>query len=52
MDVLRQLKAVEGALKGAAAILRGHLEAHVTTAAKRGDTQEIVDELTEVLQYT
>jgi CsoR family transcriptional regulator, copper-sensing transcriptional repressor len=53
MDVLRQLKAVQGALSGASeVILRGHLEAHVTTAAARGDALEVVDELMEALKYT
>ena len=52
VDVLRQIKAVQGALDGAAnVILRGHLEAHVATAATRGDEQELVDELMEVLKY-
>lgn len=38
VDVLRQIKAVQGALDGAAGVvLRGHLEAHVATAATRGD---------------
>ncbi len=53
VDVLRQLKAVQGALTGAAGVvLRGHLEAHVATASARGDEQEIVDELMEVFKYT
>ena len=53
IDVLRQLKAVQGALAGAGeVILRGHLEAHVATAATRGDELEIVDELMEALKYT
>ncbi|GGI86449.1 metal-sensitive transcriptional regulator [Deinococcus wulumuqiensis] len=52
VDVLRQIKAVQGALDGAATvILRGHLEAHVATAATRGDEKERVDELMEVLKY-
>lgn len=53
MDVLRQIKAVQGALSGAGeVVLRGHLEAHVATAAMRGDEAEIVDELMEALKYT
>jgi CsoR family transcriptional regulator, copper-sensing transcriptional repressor len=53
MDVLRQIKAVQGALSGAGeVVLRGHLEAHVATAAIRGDEAEIVDELMEALKYT
>ncbi|WP_396114772.1 metal-sensitive transcriptional regulator [Deinococcus multiflagellatus] len=52
VDVLRQIKAVQGALDGAASVvLRGHLEAHVATAATRGDEQELVDELMDVLKY-
>ncbi len=52
VDVLRQLKAVQGALEGAGAVvLRGHLEAHVATAHERGDTDKIVDELMEALKY-
>ncbi len=53
MDVLRQIKAVQGALDGISeVVLRGHLEAHVTTAAQRGDDLEIVEELMEALKYT
>lgn len=53
VDVLRQLKAVQGALEGAASVvLRGHLEAHVATAHERGDEKKIVDELMEVFKYT
>lgn len=52
VDVLRQIKAVQGALSGAGdVVLRGHLEAHVATAAERGDTVEIVEELMEALKY-
>ena len=32
-------------------VLRGHLEAHVATAAERGDAAEVVDELMEALRY-
>ncbi|AFZ68711.1 hypothetical protein Deipe_3269 [Deinococcus peraridilitoris DSM 19664] len=53
VDVLKQLKAVQGALQGAAGVvLRGHLESHVATAHERGDEQRIVDELMEVFKYT
>lgn len=53
IDVLKQLSAVQGALSGAGeVVLRGHLEAHVATAATRGDESEIVDELMEALKYT
>lgn len=52
VDVLRQIKAVQGALDGAGAVvLRGHLESHVATAHERGDTKAIVDELMEALKY-
>jgi DNA-binding FrmR family transcriptional regulator len=52
VDVLRQIKAVTAALEGAGdVVLRGHLEAHVSTAATRGDEAEIVDELMEALKY-
>ena len=53
VDVLRQIKAVQGALAGAGeVVLRGHLEAHVATAHERGDAVEIVEELMEVFKYT
>ncbi len=53
VDVLRQIKAVQGALSGAGeVVLRGHLQAHVATAAQRGDSEEIVAELMEALKYT
>jgi CsoR family transcriptional regulator, copper-sensing transcriptional repressor len=52
IDVLTQLKAVQGGLQGVSeVVLRGHLEAHVATAAIRGDETEIVDELMEALKY-
>ncbi len=53
VDVLRQIKAVQGALSGAGeVVLRGHLEAHVATAHERGDATELVEELMEALKYT
>jgi len=53
MDVLRQIKAVQGALSGAGeVVLRGHLEAHVSTAHERGDANELIEELMEALKYT
>lgn len=53
IDVLTQLKAVQGALSGASeVVLRGHLEAHVATASMRGDELEIVNELMDALKYT
>ena len=52
VDVLKQIKAVNGALdKVGALVLRSHLRDHVVTAHERGDTDEIVDELMEVLKY-
>ncbi|OGA70458.1 MAG: hypothetical protein A3G81_13795 [Betaproteobacteria bacterium RIFCSPLOWO2_12_FULL_65_14] len=52
MDVLRQIRAVEGALQKAGQItLESHLRAHVATAAKRGDTETIVEELMDALRY-
>jgi CsoR family transcriptional regulator, copper-sensing transcriptional repressor len=51
VDVLRQIKAVQGALEGAGdVVLRGHLEAHVATAALRGDATEMVDEVMEAIR--
>jgi DNA-binding FrmR family transcriptional regulator len=51
VDVLLQLKAVQGALEGAGqVVLRGHLEAHIATAGERGDTTEMVDELMEAMR--
>ncbi|MFN3267318.1 MAG: metal-sensitive transcriptional regulator [Deinococcales bacterium] len=53
VDVLRQIKAVQGALAGAGeVVLRGHLEAHVSTAAERGDQVELIDELMEAIRYS
>lgn len=52
VDVLRQLKAVDGALaKVGDAVLRSHLHHHVTSAQSRGDADEMVDELMEILKY-
>ncbi len=52
VDVLKQIKAVEGALdKVGDLILRSHLRDHVVTAHERGDENAIVDELMEVLKY-
>lgn len=52
VDVLKQIKAVNGALdKVGAVVLRSHLKDHVVTAHKRGDTDLIVEELMEVLKY-
>ena len=52
VDVLKQVKAVEGALdKVGDLVLRSHLRDHVVTSHERGDTNEIVNELMEVLKY-
>ena len=52
VDALKQLKAVSGALDKVGALgLQSHLRDHVVTAAQRGDTNEIVSELMEVLKY-
>ncbi len=52
VDVLKQLKAVEGALqKVGGQVLRSHLENHVVTAHDRGDEARVVDELMEILKY-
>jgi DNA-binding FrmR family transcriptional regulator len=52
VDVLRQIQAVQGALGKAGQItLESHLRAHVATAAERGDTEKIVEELMDALRY-
>jgi DNA-binding FrmR family transcriptional regulator len=52
VDALKQIKAVTGALeKVGTLVLRSHLRDHVVTAHERGDTEEIVEELMEVLKY-
>ncbi len=52
VDVLKQLKAVEGALgRVGDLVLRSHLSHHVATAAARGDSETLVDELMELLKY-
>ncbi len=52
VDVLKQIKAVQGALdKVGTLVLRSHLRDHVVTAAQRGDTDEILAELMELLKY-
>jgi len=52
VDVLKQVKAVDGALaKVGNLVLRSHLHNHVVTAAGRGDTEQIVDEMMELLKY-
>ncbi len=52
VDVLKQLKAVQGALtKVNEAVLRSHIRDHVVTASERGDADQIVEELMEALKY-
>jgi DNA-binding FrmR family transcriptional regulator len=52
VDVLKQIKAVQGALdKVGDMVLKSHLEHHVASAALRGDAQQMVEELMEVLKY-
>ena len=52
VDILKQIKAVEGALdKVGDLVLRSHLKDHVVTAHERGDVGVIVEELMEVLKY-
>ncbi len=52
VDVLKQLKAIEGALdKVGELVLKSHLRDHVVTAHERGDVDTIVEELLEVLKY-
>ena len=52
VDALKQIKAVNGALdKVGALVLRSHLRDHVVTAQERGDVDQIVEELMEVLKY-
>ena len=52
VDVLKQIRAVNGALvKVGDLVLRSHLRDHVVTAGQRGDTEQIIAELMEVLKY-
>jgi len=52
VDVLKQLKAVDGALaKTGELVLRSHLRNHVATVHERGDTEQMVAELMEILKY-
>jgi DNA-binding FrmR family transcriptional regulator len=51
-DVLKQIKAVEGALdKIGSLVLQSHLKHHVVTAHERGDEDRILEELMEILKY-
>ncbi len=52
VDVLKQLKALQGGLAATSGkVLRAHVRDHVATAAQRGDTEAIVDELLDALKY-
>ncbi len=52
VDVLKQIKAVEGALDRIGdMVLQSHLKHHVASAQDRGDTEHMVAELMEVLKY-
>jgi CsoR family transcriptional regulator, copper-sensing transcriptional repressor len=52
VDVLKQIKAVQGALdKVGEMVLQSHLKHHVVTSQERGDADELVAELMEVLKY-
>ena len=52
VDVLKQLKAIKGALAVAGdVVLRSHLREHVATAQQRGDSAVVVEELMDVLKY-
>lgn len=52
VDVLKQIKAVQGALdKVGEMVLQSHLKHHVVTSQARGDADELVAELMEVLKY-
>ena len=52
VDVLKQIKAVEGALDRIGdMVLQSHLKHHVVSAKERGDTDHIVAELMDVLKY-
>ena len=52
VDALKQIKAINGALeKVGAMVLQSHLKDHVVNAQQRGDADEIVQELMEVLKY-
>ena len=52
VDILKQIKAVEGALDRIGdMVLQSHLKHHVVTAHARGDADKMVAELMEVLKY-
>jgi DNA-binding FrmR family transcriptional regulator len=52
VDVLKQVSAIQGALRKISdSVLRAHMRDHVSTAALRGDTDHLVEELMEALKY-
>lgn len=52
VDVMRQIKAVTGGLdKANDVVLEGHLRNHVATAQARGDENQLIKELMDVLKY-
>ena len=52
VDVLKQIKAVNGALnKTGDLVLRSHLKNHIASAQLRGDEEQLIDELMEILKY-
>lgn len=52
VDVLKQARAVEGAVsKVGDLVMRSHLQTHVVTAAQRGDSETLVEELMEFVKY-
>jgi Uncharacterized protein conserved in bacteria len=52
VDVLKQLKAVDGALaKIGDLTLKSHLKSHVITPHRRGEEDRIIEELMEILKY-
>jgi len=52
IDVLKQTRAIEGAMSRIGElVLRSHLRNHVVTAAERGDSDTLVEELMEHFKY-
>ena len=52
VDVLKQVSAIQGALRKISdSVLRAHMRDHVSTAALRGDTEHLVEELMQALKY-
>jgi len=52
VDVLKQLKAVDGALNKIGDLtLKSHLKSHVVTQHQRGEEERVIEELMEILKY-